>query len=706
MSVIQRIRDKYAAVVIAVIALSLVAFILMDAFVGRGRGLSGRDGSVGKINGENITRTDFEKKITLMQSMYGQQAPQREQLTANVWDQSVSEIVMQQEYDKLGLQVSNKELNDLLFGDNPPQWLSQQFKDPQTGQFKVNEAKDYFKQVKKQKNNPNMDMFEQAYLMPTINQSLQQKYMALISNSTYVPKWMAEKSFADQNSIARISLVNVPYTSITDTTIKATDEDVKAYMNKHKEMFKQDDATRTVAYVSFNASPSAPDTAKTLETLTNLKNDFATNTDPEAYLGRVGSELPYFNGYTLGSKMQVPFADTIKKLADGQIYGPYVDGTNYAFAKMIGRRIMPDSAKVRHILIKTGDKGQQTLSDSIAKLRVDSIENALKGGADFNAMVLKYSDDQGSKDKQGEYTFTSMQFANLSKEFAEVAFYGSVGEKKIVKVENSQYSGYHYIEVLEQKRPEMAYKIAYMAKAIDASQETINNANSLAAQFAASSRNKQNFDDNAGKQKLPVQTAPELKQNDYQVAALGESRSFVRWVYEAKMGEVSEPFEIGDKYVVGVITGITEKGLMSVTKGRPTAEQQIINEKKAQLILETKFKGGSTIEDVAKGAGVSVMTADSISFSQPFIQNIGNEPKVSGAAFNKSLQGKVSEPIVGNAGVFVIKGESVSAAANTTQTADALRKQMESQQKQMGGYRSMEALKKSAKITDNRFEFY
>ena len=151
MSVIQRIRDKYAAVVIAVIALSLVAFILMDAFVGRGRGLSSRDGSVGKINGENISRTNFEKRITLMQSMYGQQAPQREQLTANVWDQSVSEIVMQQEYDKLGLEVSNKELNDLLFGDNPPQWLSQQFKDPQTGQFKVNEAKDYFKQVKKQK---------------------------------------------------------------------------------------------------------------------------------------------------------------------------------------------------------------------------------------------------------------------------------------------------------------------------------------------------------------------------------------------------------------------------------------------------------------------------------------------------------------------------------------------------------------------------
>ncbi len=706
MSVIQRIRDKYAAVVIAVIALSLIAFILMDAFVGRNRGMSSRDGSVGKINGQNISRGEFEKKISLMQTMYGQQAPPREQLTANVWDQNINEVLMQQEYDKLGLQVSNKELNDLLFGDNPPQWLSQQFKDAQTGEFKVNEAKDYFKQIKKQKNNPNLEMFEQGYLMPTINQSLQSKYMALISNSTYVPKWMAEKSFADQNSMARISYVTVPYSTITDTTIKATDDDVKAYMNKHKEMFKQEDAVRAVSYVSFSASPSSADTAKALEMVNNLKNDFVTATDPEAYLGRVGSELPYLNGYTLGSKIQVPYADSIKRLADGQIYGPYIDGPNYAYAKMIGRRMMPDSVKVRHILVKIGDNGQVTLADSLAKARIDSIESALKNGADFNTLVIKSSDDEGSKTTKGEYTFSSQQFANLSKEFAEVAFYGNTGDKKTVKVENSKYSGYHYIEVLEQKKVEMAYKIAYLAKAIDASQETITNANNLASQFAASSRNKKSFDENAAKQKLQVQTIPEVKQNDYQVQGVGENRSFVRWAYEAKMGDVSEPFEVGDKYVVGVITGITDKGLMSVTKGRPTAEQAIINEKKAQRIIESKFKGGATLEAVATSAGAMVMSADSISFAQPFIPNVGNEPKVTGAAFNKALQGKVSEPIAGNTGVFVVKGESISANANTAMTAADLRKQMESQQKQMGGYRSIEALKKAANITDNRFEFY
>jgi peptidyl-prolyl cis-trans isomerase D len=706
MSVIQKIRDKYAALVIAIIALSLIGFILMDAFVGRGKGMGRAGGNVGKVNGEKIEKNDFEKRITLQQSMYGAQAPQRDQLINSVWEQTVDEMVMHQEYDKLGLQFTGKELNDVLFGANPPQWLSQQFTDPQTGQFNANQAKQYFAQIKKQKNNPNLEMFNEAYITPTINQTLRMKYMALIGQSAYVPKWMAERTLADQNAVARFSYVNVAYTSVSDSSVKVSDDEVKDYMNKHKEEFKQDEASRSVSYVAFNASPSASDSAKVFTQLNNLKRDFAAATDPDTYLARVGSETPYYNGYTLGSKMQVPNADSIKKLADGQVFGPYIDGTNYVLAKMIDRRNMPDSVKVRHILIKTGERGQPTMADSMAKKRIDSIASAAKSGADFNTLVLKYSDDQGSKNNKGEYTFASQQFPNLSKEFAEVAFYGNTGDKKVVKVDNQAYSGYHYIEVLEQKKVEPAYKIAYLSKPIEASQETINNANNLAAQFAANSRNKEQFEKNAAKQNLTILSAPDIKQSDYQVASLGESRQFVRWVFENKTGDVSEPQEIGDKYVVAVITGASDKGMMSVAKARSIAEPVIINEKKAQQIIATKFKGGNTIEQVAQGAGASVMHADSVSFAQPFIPNIGNEPKIAGAAFNKTLQGKVSEPIAGNTGVFVLKDESVSALANTNMDAEALRKQLEMQIKQMSSYRSVEALKKSADVKDNRFDFY
>lgn len=706
MSVIQKIRDKYAAVVIAVIALSLVGFILMDAFVGRGKGMGNAGGSVGKVNGQKIERNDFEKKISLQQAMYGQQAPQREQLISSAWEQTVDEMVMSQEYEKVGLQFTAKELNDVLFGANPPQWLSQQFSDPQTGQFNVSQAKQYFAQIKRQKNNPNLEMFNEAYINPTIAQTLRMKYMALLSESVYVPKWMAERSLADQNSVARFSYVSVPYSTISDSSIKVTDDDIKDYINKHKESFRQDEASRSVSYVTFNAAPSSADTARAFTQVNNLKGDFAAAPDAEAYLARVGTENPYYNGFTLGSKLQIPKADSIKNLANGQVFGPYIDGSNYTIAKMVDHRNMPDSVKVRHILIKTGDKGQPTLADSIAKARIDSIAAAAKSGADFNALVLKYSDDQGSKNTKGEYTFTSQQFGSLSKEFAETAFYGTAGDKKVVKVDNQAYSGYHYIEVLEQKKIEPAYKIAYLAKPIEASQETINNANNEAAQFAANSRSRKQFEENAAKQGLTVLTTPDIKQNDYQVAALGESRQFVRWVYENKVGDVSEPQEIGDKFVVAVITGASDKGLMSVAKARATAEPLVINEKKAQQIISTKFNRGSTVEQIAQGAGVSVMHADSVSFAQPFIPSIGQEPKVAGAAFNRNIQNKVSEPIAGNTGVFVIRGEGISALPNTNVDAEGLRNQMLMQQKQMSAYQSLEALKKAADIKDNRFDFY
>ncbi|HEX8356164.1 MAG TPA: SurA N-terminal domain-containing protein, partial [Segetibacter sp.] len=350
MSVIQKIRDKYAAVVIAVIALSLVGFILMDAFVGRGRGGSSST-TVGKVNGESIDRNEFEKRITLQQSMGGAQgAPQREALISNVWEQTVDELVMKQEYDKLGLRFSDRELNESLFGPNPPQWLAQQFTDQQTGQYNAAAAKSAIAQLKKAQNNPSTEMVNAA-LEATVSQSLRMKYMSLLSNSSYVPKWYAEKMISDQNAVAAFSYVMVPYTSIPDTEIKVTNEDVEAYVEKHKSLFKQQEASRSISYVAFSAAPGAQDTMTALEQVNRLKAEFANAPDAEAFLGRVGSENAFYNGFVLGSKLQVPNADTIKSLGIGQIYGPYVDGRTYTIAKMIDRRSVPDSVKVRHILV-------------------------------------------------------------------------------------------------------------------------------------------------------------------------------------------------------------------------------------------------------------------------------------------------------------------------------------------------------------------
>lgn len=703
MSVIQRIRDKAAWIVFGAIALALIAFIVQDASVRRGS-MFFNSTTVGKVNGEKIDKKDFEEKLDLIQQMQGAQGAQRDQLMSSVWDFMVNETVVKQEEEKLGLSFAGNEINDVLFGDNPPAWMKQQFSDPQTGEYKVEEAKAAFNQIKKQKNNPQVSMFFSAYIQPTIDQAMRQKYQALVTQAVYVPKWLSQKMNADNSSIANISYVYVPYSSVSDSTIKISDAEIEAYVKKNENQYKQEEETRTIAYVAFDASANGQDSANLLNQLNALKPEFAATTDVKAFLAAKGSELPFYDGYVTKSNMKMPNADSIMHLADGQVYGPYADGQNFTLAKMIGRRVIPDSVKVRHILIKTADQGQTVLADSIAKKRIDSIAAALKSGADFNAMVQKYSDDPGSKATKGEYEFNSTQFGNLTREFAEVAFYGNVGDKKVVKVESGGYSGYHYIEVLEQKNKQEAYQIAYLSKPLTASAETVSAASTAAQQFAANSRDRKQFEATAQKLGKAPMLSPEIRQNDFQVATLGNNRSFVKWIFENNVGDVSAPTEIGERYIVAIINSVNKAGLLSAQAARPLVETTLKNEKKAQQIIGTKFKG-NTLEAYAQSAGTTVQRADSVSFQTPFIAGLGSEPKIVGAAFNKEVQNKASEPIAGSTGVFSVKSDGVSAKQSGGSPEDQ-RRALETNLKGQVGYRALNALRQAATVKDNRSKFY
>lgn len=400
-------------------------------------------------------------------------------------------------------------------------------------------------------------------------------------------------------------------------------------------------------------------------------------------------------------------ADTLRKLADGQIIGPYQDGPNYTMAKMVEHRQMPDSVKCRYILIKTGDQQQgQIRTDSAAKKLIDSIETAIKGGTSFDSMMIKYTDDPGSKDKKGEIELTSIQMSNFTKEFVDVAFYDNVGTKKVVKFDNGSYSGYFYIEVLSQKKFEPAFKIAYISHAIVPSDETINSASGMASQFAAASRDLKQFDENATKDKLNKLQA-DVKESDYMIMGLGESREIIRWAFnDAKRGTVAEhAYQVGDKFVVPAVANVSEKGTMSAEKARPLVEYKIRNEKKADNIVK-KIGSASTLDAVAQATGQQVFSSDSISFGSTFIPNVGNEMKVLGASFNKDYQTKISGPIKGEIGVFVIKVNNISAVPNPNFDVKTQQQAIEQQMGAMFGYRIIEIMKKSADIKDNRIKFF
>ncbi len=705
MSVIQRIRDKGAWFVFGIIALALLAFILQDAFT-RKNAFSSNTTEIGKINGEKIERTDFDAQVQLYDQM-NQQSTNNDQTVANVWNRTVFITLLNQEEQKLGLALTGKELNDVLFGNNPPQWMTQAFTDPNTGKYNIDAAKQQFAAMKKNPNDPKVQQIYTAYIQPTIEQTLSQKYQSLVAGAVYIPQWMAKKLKEDDSSVASIKYVSIPYTTITDTTIKISDDEINTYVSKHTKMYEQKEETRSISYVKVDASPTKADSDAVFNQLENLKPQLQNSTDAEAFITTKGSAIPYDSSYVIKSSLKGKYADTLMHLASGQVFGPYLEGQNYVVAKMISQRTMPDSAKCRHILIKTEDKGQPVLADSIAKKRIDSIAAAIAHGADFNAMVQQYSDDPGSKATKGEYTFSANQFNNISKEFAETIFYGKTGDKKVVHVSNSQYAGYHYIEVIDQKNIQPAYNIAYLAKPIESSSETITNASTAADQFAATSRTPDLFKENAAKQKLTILSTPDIKENDFSAGAIGENRQLVKWIYAHDVGEISDPVSTqnGAAYIVAIITAVHKKGNPDAQTARPMVESILINEKKAQRII-SKIKG-NTLEAVAQSTSTSVQSADSISFGLPFVPNIGNEPKVTGASFNKNIQGKISSPIAGNTGVFVLQNISIKIppAATIIITQDEL-KQMQTQMRSQLSYGIIGALKDAADIQDNRSAFY
>ena len=691
MSIIQRIRDKAAWLIFGAIALAMIGFIVTDAFQGGGGGLFGsRSTTVGKINGEKIDYTLYQTRLAEAEQRYRTTNEQERDMMQNqVWNQLVEESLLKDVFNDLGFFVSDKEVNEMLYGPNPPDFIRQQLANPQTGQYDPNSVYQRLEQFRKEQ----PQQYNSA-MQGLIYMRMRQKYLSLLENTVYIPKWLIEKQNADNSLMTNASYVMVPYSSVSDSTVKVTDEDVQDYINKHKAQFKQEES-RSIAYVSFSGAPSAKDSADLRQTLLNVKTEFDTTSDHISFLARNGTETEFSDAFVTGHAMAMPAKDSIMAIPEGSVWGPYLDGNTYVLAKMIAKRTMPDSVKVRHILIKV----PAGANDSIAKVRIDSVKQALQSGADWKTVAATVSEDDGSKNNGGEYEFSAI--TNLEPAFYDAIFFGNKGDKKIVKTG----WGYHYLEVMDQKKIGPAYKVAYLTKPIIASTTTTNNASGMASQFSGQSRTLKAFDENAAKnpslQKIPVDN---ITPAGSEIPGLGFNRQLVKWIYESKVGDVSEPFTVDDKYVVAAVTEINEEGTMSVKKVRPMVEVLLRNQKKAEHLAK-KIGKPANLEAVSASTGQPVLRADSLRFGSPSIPNVGAEPRVIGAAFNKAWQGKPTDPVTGFMGVYVIKADAPYAAANPAADIELQRQFAQQNLRRQVSQRALFSLRKGATIKDYRGEF-
>ena len=710
MQIIQSIREKGAAIIIIVIAISLIGFILMDSNPGSNTSLfGGNSTNVGKVNGKAVDLNDYNKKVEQEGNKQAQQSGQQPsgaellRIREQVWNQIVAEEVFYKEVEKLGINLSSKELSAILMSSDQqnPFMQERSLVDAATGKLDETKAREALNNIKKFKGDQRLSVDAQI-IEPLKLSTAASKYSALISAAAYYPTWMQEKDAADAKNFATISYVAVGYNEISDSAVTVKDEDINNYVSKHKELFKQE-AGRTISYVTFSQLPSSADSIKAMQMIAELKAPFQADSNSKAFIARNTSAVAYRDEYLPLSKIQSQAKDTIVKEAEGVVSGPYIDGANYTLAKIIGTKQLPDSVKARHILIGVNDpQTQQPIrTDSAAKILADSILAAIKTGADFGALALKYSSD-GSAAKGGD--LGTFGYGAMVPEFNEYSFTKPVGEKAVVKTQ----FGYHVIDILSQSNFKPAYKIAFLSKPILASDETIN-ASSLASTKASAQKNAKELTDYAAKNGLKIIDLPTIiKENDYSVANMQDARSLVRWAFEAKKGDVSEPIAIGNDFVVATVNKVYSEGTQDAATARQGAEAIVRNMKKADIIT-AKIGATPTLESAAAAYNKQVLMAgadSTITMTGNIINGIGAEPKLIGAAFNKENQTKASPAIIGSNGVYVIKTTSIQNKGEATAEAKASQINARTSALRQQSNNWFEALRKQADIKDTRAKFF
>lgn len=708
MAVIQTIRTKYAKLTTGIIVVALLGFILMDF----GKSGGGPNTTIGEIDGTKIDYTEYDAAMQAREAEIKQQNPDftmddqtQAQVRDQVWDQMVTNRLLNEVNEKLGITVSKSELNDLLTGPNPDPAVRQAFTDPQTGQFNPQEVSANIQRLRK---DPKMKDQWAQFENEIVKRRYSEKFEAMVKGAVYVPKFVLDNQMEAKNEVASLQFVKLPFSLISEEQAKVTDEEIKAYMQKHPKVFHINKASRSIEYVAFKINPSKEDSARVLNNLATIKEGFNTAEDAEAFVNR-NSETPNPPSYFTQTQLAgLPNAEEISSAPVNSVVGPFYDGANYVLGKVLERNSFPDSVKARHILIQTVVQGNEVLTDSAAKSRMDSAIAFVNSGVPFDSVVARFSDDAGSKNTGGEYEFTVAQKPQISKEFGDFIFEGTPGSSKLVKVSNDNYSGYHYIQILNQSPRVPVLKMAFVTKSLSPDKNTYNNIYGNATQFAAKVSNKVDFDKAAQEASVPTAVVDGIDKNSFMLNGLGSSRDLVKWVSDAKVGDISPIYTVGDQYVVAKLKNIQEKGLVNINdETRSILADYVKKEKKAKMLMD-KYKSVTSLQNVAQASGQEVQAVDSVRFAQSSAPGLENENKVIGYSFFKGLkENAVSPAIPGTDGVFYISvSNRGKLPADPNQNLTNERMMMESGLKANANQMILNAMKESADVKDQRSNIF
>lgn len=698
MAILGKIRQR-SFILIVIIALALFSFVLADVI--NSGGFASTSNNVGSINGKDIAFEEFRLKVANTEK--SGQGMSTTQAVNRVWEQEINVALLTEELEKLGIRISEKHLIETLksdpnFGQNPS--FQNELK-----QFDINKYREY---IKASSNPQEVEYFESTEASANIN-SKYQLYSSLVKGGFFTTQNDAKFKYEMQNNKVSFDYVAVPYSSIKDSDVAVTDQEIVDYMKKNEKKFKSEE-TREIEYVVMEDKPSDADKTDIQNKLTALLNPrvvynketgandtivgFA-NTPNLVEFVNANSDFPYDSTYVGKSDLPAEHAEQIFNLAEGQIYGPYQYGDYYALSRSMGRKAGA-KARASHILISfTGSRAQpkEDRTKEQAKVKADELMAQINANPDsFTMLAFTVSEDQGSAQKGGDLDFFSP--GQMVPAFNDFVFNNPVGKIGLVETE----FGYHIIQVTDKQD---AIRLATIAQKIEASEKTSEVAYTNAVKFEVAATEK-SFETALKESKLTAVPAVRVKAFDENLGQLGPQRQVVRWAFE-KDTDVNtiKRFEIPKVgHVIARLKKINEEGLLNIEDARVRVEPILKNKKKAEKIM-AKMKG-SSLEAIATANAVQVQNAADITLESPMVASSGYEPKVVGLAFSTAAN-KISAPIEGNASVFVLKTTTVTKALPTKDYSAQLNA-LKAQSAQ-GVNRVFPALKEKAEITDTRFQF-
>ncbi len=704
MSVIQSIRNKYIGFVVGAIVVALIGFLVMDAMQSNVSSVFGNDRSLlAEVNGKRIDYRSYEElRGKYEQNMKSRSKDgniteeQKTQIQTQVWDDMVKESLMTDEMEKLGIDLTENELRDMLtdpiFAD---QMIQQNFRDPNTGVFDPSRVQQYINNLGQDKTGEQRKEWAD-FQDALIKNRKMTKYTDLITKGIYIPKFMMDMNAKLKSATSSISYVNIPYTTISDSTIKVSDEEITNYMKNHMEMFKSPEASASVNYVVFDIIPSRDDSAQSLGALMNLREEFTTSANSEELVAK-NSEETFKDFYYSEKNLEMPNPTEVINSAVGSVTGPVFMNGSYKMVKVMDKKSMPDSVKASHILIAINDKRNEESAKSLS----DSLENLIKSGTPLEALATSMSDDKGSAAKGGDLGYFAQGM--MVPEFNDACFNGNKGDLKVVKSD----FGYHIIRITDQKDFKPAVKVAMISKSLVAGKATMDAAFAKANEFISKAKDAKTFTETAKAMNKDKRIAEYITKTQARIQGLGNARELSRWAFESKIGNVSPIFNMDDKCIVATLSARSEKGsLPPIDIVRPQMEGMLKREKKGKMLID-KFKGKSSLEEIASLSQMMVKNADTVLYLGGGNQEIGYEPKIIGSAFNKALVNKLSPGIAGESGVFFIKVKNlVETPAAPNPMVEMERMQILQQTKGQVDQMIPMVLKKKAIINDNRSTFF